>query len=103
MVISRTCGKSGSDANEAKEETMVDRGSIFIDAFVFVFKDIHIDRWDWWMGAAWNGGIVFCSGNPFACCPRQKIGNVQRFAVCGKDQNALNCYHNPGGDTDGFD
>ena len=33
---------------------MVDRGSTFIDAFVFVLKDIHIDRWDWWMGAAWN-------------------------------------------------
>ncbi len=59
MVISRTCGKSGSDANEAKEETMVDRGSTFIDAFIFVLKDIHIDGWDWWMGAAWNGGIVF--------------------------------------------
>ena len=49
------------------------------------------------------GGIVFCSGNPFACCPRQKIGNVQRFAVCGKDKKASNCYHNSGGDTDGFD
>ena len=57
---------------------MVDRGSIFIDAFIFVLKDIHIDRWDWWMGAAWNGGIVFCSGNPFARCPRQKIGIVKR-------------------------
>ena len=100
MAISRTCGESGNDANE---EIMVDRGSIFIDAFVFVLKDIRIDRWNWWMGAAWNGGIAFYSCNPFARCPRQKIGNVQRFAVCGKDQNALNCYHNPGGDTDGFD
>ena len=56
--ISRMCGKSGSDANEAKEETMVDRGSTFIDAFVFVLKDIHIDRWDWWMGAAWNLSLI---------------------------------------------
>ena len=97
------CGKSGSDANEAKEETMVDRGSTFIDAFIFVLKDIHIDRWNWWMGAAWNWGIAFYSCNPFARCPRQKIGNVQRFAVCGKDKKASNCYHNSGGDTDGFD
>lgn len=97
------CGKSGSDANEAKEETMVDRGSSFIDALILVLKDIRIDGWNWRMGAAWNRGIAFYSGNPFACCPRQKIGNVQRFAVCGKDKNALNCYHNPGGDTDGFD
>lgn len=97
------CGKSGSDANEAKEETMVDRGSSFIDALILVLKDIRIDGWDWRMGAAWNWGIVFYSGNPFACRPRQKIGNVQRFAVCGKDKNASNCYYNPGGDTDGFD
>ncbi len=96
-------GKSGSDANEAKEEIMVDRGSFFIDALIFVLKDIRIDGWDWRMGAAWNWGIAFYSGNPFACCPRQKIGNVQRFAVCGKDKNASNCYYNPGGDTDGFD
>ena len=38
---------------------MVDRGSTFIDAFIFVLKDIHIDGWDWWMGAAWNGGLLF--------------------------------------------
>ena len=50
---------------------MVDRGSTFIDAFVFVLKDIHIDRWDWWMGAAWNRGIIFYSGTLFDCCPRQ--------------------------------
>ena len=49
------------------------------------------------------GGLFFCSGNPFARCPRQKIGNVQRFAVCGKDKKTSNCYHNSGGDTDGFD
>lgn len=94
------CGESG---NDAKEEILVDRGSTFIDAFIFVLKDIRIDGWNWRMGAAWNGGIVFCSGNPFARCPRQKIGNVQRFAVCGKDKKASNCYHNSGGDTDGFD
>lgn len=30
----------------AKEETMVDRGSSFIDALIFVLKDIRIDGWN---------------------------------------------------------
>ena len=32
--------------DEAKEETMVDRGSSFIDALIFVLKDIRIDGWN---------------------------------------------------------
>ena len=50
---------------------MVDRGSAFIDALIFVLKDIRIDGWNLRMGAAWNRGIIFYSGTPFDCCPRQ--------------------------------